>query len=431
MLSIIPSLKAQIDTFDISQFILPEISRKSLNFSGTLNGETRNNSSVINTGNYTSQNLQASFFYSNFESDPGHQKITSGNFGVSLNYQNAAQDLNGQAVMDLLHNNVSIYYDQTNRNYYTSKRFYGVSANLSLINNFNSGVNNGNIRYYDNTLQSSLNIPLTFGFGRIEPVTDAWHAVRILADFETLGLLDHDPTHSDIYEMAEVLSQLRYERIFDSRLGRIRRIGTLDKYIEKTGLVKEHNSTYFTSLYDMYEYGIQAFRSSGERLTFGLAPEVSIYMFNEQIKTTSTGYGFFALVDYTFNYPIDQLWQLDINANFKGGYTWDTNIFRDIGLYLKPIVSVALGYYPNSRTYFNSTLTAGGVYGTAFNSDGQFTVYSSIAGNMYYYFSPRTALQLNLGYFYSQSGVSTVFSPISALDGFKFTYGINLTHAFY
>lgn len=434
--SIIPSLVAQIDTFDISQFILPEISRKSLNFSGTFYGETNNNSSLFNTANYTSQNFQTSFFYNNFESDPRHQKVTSGNFEASLNYKNAAQDLFGQAILELVQNNLSIYYNQTNRNYFTPNRFYGVKAYLSLINNFNSGVNNGNLRYFDNTLLSSLGIPLTFGFGRIEPVTDAWHAVRILGDFETLELLDHDPTYSDIYEMAELLSQLRNERIFDNRLGRINRIGKLDKYIEKTGLVKEHNSKYFTSLYDMYEYGIQTFRNSGERLTFGLGPEATIYLINEQTTTnnhTFVGYGFSAQVDYTFNYPIDQLWQLDINAKIKGTYIWSNDAYMDVGLYLMPLVTVALGYYPNSRTYFNSTLTAMGIYGSVYNSDSQFPVYMSITGNMYYYFSPRTALQLNFGFIYSQIEARSIteFPTYGVLDGSIFTYGINLTHAFY
>lgn len=432
LLVCINQVYAQIDTFDIGQFILPEVSLKSLNFSGTFSGDVRNQSTLISSGDNVRQNINVNLTYNNFESDFQHQRVTFGSLFLSGAYQNAAFDFSGQAVQDQIANTINFFFDRTNRNYYQPERFYGVEANLFVNNYFSSYEANGNIRYYQNRLSTQLGIPFIYGFGRIEPVTDAWHAVRILEDFERFGLLDHNPESDEIYELAEKLSDLRYERIFDSRLGRIRRIKSLDDYIQKAGLVNDHNSTYFTSLYDIYEFGLQTTRSSGERLTLGIGPQFSIQQFaNDTTSTFNIDYGGFVFGNYVFNYPINQQWQLDIEAMITATYLLDSDQILSNNFSALPEVSIKTGFYPNTRTFFTSAISTGILYASNLELSNKFAFYFSLSGNAYYFFSPRTALSVNVGFNYSQSAFSSSLTPFLQSEGYRFNYAVQLNHALY
>jgi hypothetical protein len=425
-------VSAQIDTFDIGQFILPEVSRKSLDFRGNAGGTVSNFSSALNTGNNVGQNLFASLLYNNFESDQNHQRVTFGNYSISGQYQNAAFDLTGQAVQNQVANNLSVFLNRTNRNYYQKTRFYGTQANLSLNNSFESAEYNGNIRYYENRLSTVVSFPFTYGFGRIEPVTDAWHAVRILNDFDRLGLLSQAPEYNKIYELAETLSDLRYERIFENRLGRIQRISDLDKHIEGAGIVNERDVAYFTSLYDIYEFGLQTIRSSGERLTLGIGPEISLTHFiDSDNNSANLDYGMLVFADYVFNYPISQEWQLDIEASVQGKYLMDSDQNLSETFSARPELMIRTGYYPNTRTFFTADVSAGGVYSSNSILNDKFAFYSSLRGNIFYFFSQRTALSLNLQYDFSQSVVTSTLFPGIGFEGFRFSYSIQLNHALY
>ncbi|KAA3622117.1 MAG: hypothetical protein DWQ02_26610 [Bacteroidetes bacterium] len=426
-------VNAQIDTFDIGQFILPEVSLKSLNFSGTFSGDVRNQSTLINTGDNIRQNINVILAYNNFESDYHHQKVTFGNLFLSGAYQNAATDFfTGQAVQDQISNVISLFYDRINRNYYEPERFYGLEASVFLNNNFESYEANGNIRYYENRLQTNVGIPFIYGFGRIEPVTDAWHAVRILEDFERFGLLDQTPDSEAIFDLAQKLSDLRYERIFESRFGRIRRIKSLDDYIQKAGLVNDHGSSYFTSLYDIYEFGLQTTRSSGERLTFGIGPQFSIQQFaNDSTSTFNIDYGGFVFGNYVFNYPINQEWQLDIEAAVSATYLLDSDQILSNNFSALPELTIKTGFYPNTRTFFTSAVSTGILYASNLELSNKFAFYFSLAGNAYYFFSPRTALSINVGFNYSQSAFVSSLTPFLQSEGYRFNYAVQLNHALY
>ncbi len=426
-------VSGQMDTFDIGQFILPKVSLKSLNFSGTFSGDVRNQSTLINTGDNVRQNINVNLTYNNFESDYHHQRVTFANLFLSGAYQNAANDFfTGQAVQDRIANNISFFYDRINRNYYEPGRFYGLEASAFLNNSFESFEANGNIRYYENRLQTNVGIPFIYGFGRIEPVTDAWHAVRILEDFERFGLLDRIPDSEEILDLAQKLSDLRYERIFESRFGRIRRIKDLDNYIQKAGLVNDLNSTYFTSLYDIYEFGLQTTRSSGERLTLGIGPQFSIQQFaNDSTSTFDVDYGGFLFGNYVFNYPINQEWQLDIETAVTATYMLDSDQILSNSFSALPEVSIKTGFYPNTRTFFTSAISTGLLYASNLELSNKFAFYFSWAGNVYYFFSPRRALSINIGFNYSQSAFSSTLTPFLLSEGYRFNYAIQLNHALY
>lgn len=423
-------LNAQLDTFDIGNFILPEVSLKRLNFSGELNGSNQSYSTLVNTGINSSVYLNINFNYSNFESDRNQQRMGSGYLSNALNYRNNAFDNNGNAISNALFNRTNLTATRVIRNYIDYDHwFYGINWELDIRNTLNSGENNGNIRFFENTNISSLRVPLTFGFGRIEPVTDAWHAVRILTELDKLRCLIQPPTSEQIYDLAEKLSDLNYHRIFDSRLGRIRRMTALDKHLYDNKLVDERSSAYFTALYDMYEFGIQTDRYSGERISYGIMPEISITRKNDDNFINTTNYSFLGFVDYTFNYPVNQFIQLDINANLEGGYTISepSQQFWQVIPYLE----IELGYYPTTRTFFSAKASTSGLYRIQQLLANSFSFYTRIEGNFHYFISPKTAIAFKLGYLYSQKGSNNItFSPFD-IDGHSFNYSINLLHALY
>jgi hypothetical protein len=92
---------------------------------------------------------------------------------------------------------------------------------------------------------------------------------------------------------------------------------------------------------------------------------------------------------------------------------------------------VKTGFYPNTRTFFIVSLSAGGVYSNNSIINDKFAFYSSLRGDIYYFFSPRTGLNLNLQYDYSQSVITSTLFPGIGFEGFRFIYNIQLNHALY
>ena len=433
-------LFSQIDSFDISQYTLREVELKRLDFSASLGGNSQSISTTVNVGAFSSFSNTLGLGYSHFVSNSEFQKEAYFSLFNNFSFRNTGLFM-GLASNDIVNNRTRAYIIHTKRLYLEPKRFIDLTYDINIENTLNSAVNNGGIRYLENQLQLNFSIPLQYGFGRIEPVTDAWHAVRILKDFKDLNILSRDPTQHEIKALAKVLSNLAYDRIFDHRLARIRHIQILDEHIASSGLVDKFDAVYFTSLYDMYQFGIQKDRFSGERFSFGLEPQgrVSSNSNSDNTGQTHKLYTLALLAVYDLNNPLSQKWQFDFHASLRTGIEGGGTIVNSY--FIKPEFSISSAYYPNSRTSFEAQFRVSSRYATNpffITSSNRFQYYSALSGTFNYYLSPRTRLEANLVYQYAHNSyLGSVFGGITPIggifynNGFNFNYGISIKHAIY
>ena len=433
------SLFAQIEDFDISQYALREVNLKQLDFSAALGGNSQSTSSTLNLGTYSGITNTLGLAYNHFISTSALQKEANFTILNDFSYRNTALFM-GLSSEDVIRNRTNAYISHTKRFYLQPKRFISATYNLRVNNTFNSAINNGGIRGLENELRLNFSASVQYGFGRIEPVTDAWHALRILKDFESLGILSRNPTQHEIRALAKVLSNLAYDRIFDHRLARIRHIQILDEHIAATGLVDKFDGVYFTSLYDMYQFGVQKDRYSGERFSFGPEVQGDTYSLanNDNMRSTSTYYSIPLLVQYDFNNPLNQKWQLDIHASLRTGF--EGKKVNSFSYFIKPEFLVSLGYYPSSRTSFEAQFHIQTKFiskPTFIGTSDKLQYNSTLRGVFNYYLSPRTRLEANLSYQYLHNSYESVVGGIPPIigfnfyDGFRLNYGISIKQAIY
>jgi len=276
-----------------------------------------------------------------------------------------------------------------------------------------------------------ITIPVLAGKGRIEPVQDARMAVYIMEQLSKKGKLKRTPTKKEIIAFAEKIAEIKNERFFDARNRRVYEMTQLDSFLNKKGLLAKNDIEYFTTMNDYWEYANNPQRGSGQRISLGIEPSYRhIYDFNYQDPATGTltktsykanEYGLFGVIRYNCEKPINLYWQRSLDAEFKFGrenkkmikkYGGETNRLQ--GNTLTSSIRYNLGWYPNSRSYYNLHVT--GRYSKFFQLEDQFDskadfmdfsdaehidLRAGVSG--YYYISPRIRLSggFNFGYMHT------------------------------
>lgn len=310
--------------------------------------------------------------------------------------------------------------------------FIGVAGGISYGAGTNKEKSNGNsFESSSDNIRFSANP--SFGIGRIENVTDAWRAYRMLEDLEKWGLLNREPSLEELRSLTELHTARQQIRFFDRRYKLIEDIQILANHLLDSGLANDGNGVLFTSLFDRWLYGANATRTSGRRwqLSFPLNAN------RRSIKANTTDFeeltGSFEIrLDYLSAKPLNLKWQFDWHASVTGTY-FDNDLKEESDdLYsLRPEARVSFGYYPNTRTSitFGSTLQYFIEDWEQFEYLGD-NIERAIFGlntRMNYYFSPQTRLEGSFGF-------SDNFSPKyyrcqSDLRSLSFYPGTNLENA--
>lgn len=406
------TISAQLDAFDLSDFVLPDVRLDRLELSGRLNGG-KNNSGVSTTNAFNSA-LDLSYY--RFENSALLQYESNGRLYYLQNFRHTTS-FYPQQKNTYNTGRLGTSIRAITRFYYRPKRFIASGLRVSgyYQNNHNS---NGYSSVASDALNCKMTAPLQYGIGRVEPITNAWKALRILRGFERFGLLSHTPSHDEIMELAQTLAKENYKRVFDSRLGLMRRIKAIDGYLNEKGLINDPGSAYFTLLYDSYLYGTQAIRYSGSRLVFEVASIINFA--RSQSGNRSTIYGASGGISYEQYKAMNQHWQLDYHAGVNAAvFINETNFYPLFNAGIK------VGYYPNSRTSFVADISYQGnqTPGTSFEQ----TI--TLLMNAEYYISPRTSISLFLNVNANDSPLPAAFGLENPLNVFQ--YGANLHHAFF
>ena len=408
--------------FDISKYFTPDILRNQMYFYFYLlsdysdyKNENNTNGDISSSYNRNNNSFTGQIS-SNFSRYINTRKKIS-NYSINLSlirdlYSNKINDIN-------TNNNYSLIKDDFNglsrfelgsnwqNKLYFSKLYfliYNIAGNLSYgDSNVRSKNNEENSSQKRNIFNIAISPEIGAGFGRIENVEDAIHSVYIVNALSKRNILNRNLTNEEMFELSQKISKIKNKRFLDSRLHLMEEISTVDSFFIEKGVLNNSGASYFTNLYDMWEYGSLFSRRSGYEITFQVLPNY-IYDYSKstyelQNEFTRNQYQKSIISSLGFNYekPFKFKWQhsfrskinyafMQIKATEKeSDYNYSTK-----GNTFFASASYSLGYYPNTRT--NIRATAGQqISRTTRNEDN----YSSTYYNTYlnfglsYYFSPH------------------------------------------
>ncbi len=402
---------AQLKDFNLSDYKLPNLKRSALDLNFDF---TNSNDLFFKTENGTKNqheitgNLNANYnFYINTAKT---QRLITGNFTFNPKYSTYSTNYNPKSSTI----NPLINYTFENRYYYKTNTFIETDLIFGSHYYYNYfEVSNGSkTTIKSNSFGFSLSIPVKYGFGRIENVTDARHAVYILEELLSNNRLNTVSTEN-ILEFSSLISKLKNMRFFDSRHRKIYEIEALDSFLTTKKMISKSDARYFTTLNDLWDFGGTQSRSSGERISFGLTPGTSLIKTNSSYSDTSytdidntiKSYSITGKIEYYREKPISLKWQKSTNVSLYGKYYYlnDDNYLPNsqipsIGLFF----TQSLSYYPNTRTtlsfnyggkyiqHLSNKLNQSDFKGSKTKGALVFTEF-----NTTYYFSPKLRLNAN------------------------------------
>jgi hypothetical protein len=419
-------LRAQFESFDLSTYKLPDITRHKLDFNIDFDGNSyttdqnyRNKEDNYSKSNSFDGDLNLDYaFYRNSD------KIQS-NQWVGVDFSPSFYNIKNDGLKsDNLNLNGSIYLNSRNRFYLNINRF--IETNLDFYWNRNKIEENIN-SFGISTLNSkniSLLVSVKLGFGRIEEVQNARLAIYILDELNKEGSLARIPDEEEILEFAKLISKLKSERFFDSRKKKIYEIEQVDIFLQSRGIVQNANSKYFTVVNDNWDYAALPNRRTGHRISFGITPELNyqnadyqyddIYYLNTNNENYRKEYGLSANLNFALEKPINLYWQSSLYVNLSGKYLKGINekslsnsIVEIESPELHSNINYSIGFYPSSRTDMNLSL---GLYfknsfGSEFVNDEKnninfFYLLPNSRININYYISPQFKLNINYYMYY-------------------------------
>jgi hypothetical protein len=422
---------SQFKEFNLSDFKLPDIKRQQLDLNLNLDFEQG------------SQNLHSEGFDAVKSNDLDFSNYNR--LGYSL-YRNTEKLQTEQAYLIYLSPNWTSdkYGSSKSTIFHFYSGFYGISNYRRYFNNqlffepdlIISGSYHNYITKSDpqNTTDKAINyntsvkIPILFGKGRIERVQDARLAIYILEDLQKNGKLNRVPDNNEILEFASFIAVLKNERYFDYRLKRIEEIEKIDSFMQARNLINKADAVYFTSVLDNWEYAEGPVRESGNRLSGGIVPEISIYRsYNNSesadpdVETdliTTLG-GSSVVFQFESDKPLNLYWQRNWSATLAYSYIKDWRNEKIVNIKynqnfqsLNGTVEYSLGYYPNSRTHINVSPVLDALMKitdysqlSIIDREKYYIIKPYITLDMLYYFSPQLSLtaHYNIGYAYSNS----------------------------
>ncbi|MDR2839658.1 MAG: hypothetical protein LBV75_00100 [Paludibacter sp.] len=235
---------------------------------------------------------------------------------------------------------------------------------------------------------------LGIGYGRMENVEDARQAVYIANALSKKHILARNLSNEELLELSQQISTIKNKRFLDARLHLTDEISTVDSFFVKKDLLSNAGAAYFTTLYDMWQYGALFSRKAGYEISFITHPRYTYqYLHNiPELEGVVNNLNQTILENgLVFNYekPVKLNWQHSVEV---GG-------FANNSKYLSAWTSYSLGYYPNTRTNIQAK-----VWQQIRNQVDKYSDYSNyMAGlnvSVNYYFSPylKIAGSCNLDY---------------------------------
>ena len=428
--------------FDIRKYYTPDIVRNQLDLSfnsqGSFSSDKRTTDSTFNNGFSTTINPEL-YRYVNTR-----KLYTYFNLSAQLNAATSNSGLFKSSSTNSMFSSDSYLQLNWFSNWYNSKNQFitvGLSGHVITKINPNQATTVGNIyNYYNYSIQPRISI----GSGRIESVEDARQALYILDELSKKGVLTRQLNNDEIFKLSQEISRVKNKRFFDSRLHLIDEISSIDSFMVSNKLLNKQDAPYFTTLYDLWQYGALFQRGSGQRFMITFSPNVEFDNFEMKDSIQNYDRSMYRELNlntsYYFTKPIGLDWQHTLSAtltgilsertdNTKGNYVASSTPGTANGFKLNG--NYGINYYPNTRTNFgawfnqnfsllyvkdntnpSNTSNSGFVSNTnlQFSADYYFSPQLKAVANIYFGYNLQRYLPMNFDQFYSSFSASLKYS---------------------
>jgi hypothetical protein len=274
------------------------------------------------------------------------------------------------------------------------------------------------------------------GKGRIEQVQDFRHAILLIQEFDKRGVSKRNISEAEMVEFSSLISQLKNKRFFDSRKQKEAELVALDSFLVNKGIVDEQSIQYFNGLEDIWVFGGLQIRESGKQVLFSITPG---YYFGKNFNDSENNTNEYISIQYNLSYvsknPISLKWQGNYDFNVSHGYLkrlQQQNINGvDKSYETRAFSNGQVGYYPNTRTYFDlsGTLAVFNLSDENILDKKKYSAGLSIATSGYYYISEKLRLGYSVGFDRNKYGIFN--NDIGNTYSNAFNYNLNLNYAIF
>ena len=408
---------------DIGKYFTPDIVRNQLDVLFDVRSNyLRSEYAYLSTDLTTTNPLFAGSVASSFSHEVNTRKKISSFVGsFSFNGEHTSQKDEQtipnypSAVFD--HTSTSTYLHSLqlgwSNQWYFSKLFYmdyRIISNLSYdYNNTKSKNQSEESSQNQKNLSLRLSPVLGIGYGRIENVRDARHAVYLAQALSKKRVLTRNLSDDELMELSQIISTVKNKRFLDARLHTIDEVTAVDSFFEENDLLTDHGAAYFTTLYDMWQYGDLFSRYSGYRISFLAQPFYDYYHFKSHPVIRDFVYHsnqYMVGLHFAYEKPFKLRWQHSVAAEVSGGLnaskqTENSEKSSDKRHTFLAFASYSLGYYPNTRTHIQVT-TSQQLLKYMYDDERDSMRYiSELSAQLYYYFSPNLRLTGDYALYYS------------------------------
>lgn len=428
---------AQTEKFELSKYKLPDIKRQQLDFNFESSGEKTSSYFILSDdfNNDTLKNKTDQFTgdynlsYSYYRNSP---KIQSSVYAHSYgNYNKIKQNGTNYYSRDnyLFEDRLSVNYDL--KYFITPSNWFVTTVPVCGFSYYNYKDKENEPIFEIKSLYTNASVGIGGGKGRIEQVQDFRHAVLLIEEFEKRGVSKRNVSETEMMELSTLISQLKNKRFFDSRKQKEAELVALDSFLVDKGIVEEKSIQYFTGLEDIWSYGGLQVRESGKQVSFLITPGYNV---DKDLNDDEKIYENF-LTKYNLSFvsrnPISVRWQGDYNVGINHEYLKklkQINTDRsDKGYESFLFVNGKLGYYPNTRTYFD---LSGGLSVMNYSSESildkeNYSAGLEIITSAYYYISEKLRLGYTLSFRNSKNGIFNSNVENTYYKAFKYNLTIN------
>ncbi len=431
---------SQVEDYDLSKYKLPDMKRQQLDFSFQSSGQNTSSKSF-----YDHENLRDTMKTENGQ--------YSGNYNLGYSYYR-----NTQKVQSSISANTYGNYNKTKRenswynpvddsdfsnqlSFNYDLKYFFTPTNWFVTTAPRFDINFGKYKYHQSEndwkdLVTNSYVALGGGFGRIEQVQDFRHAILLIEELDKRGVSKRNISELEMIELSTLISQLKNKRFFDSRKQKEAELVALDSFLVDKGIVDEKSIQYFTGLEDIWSYGSLQVRESGKQVLFSITPgyyynKIFDDSENNVLENISIQYN----LSYFSKYPISLKWQANYDCGIshlylKGLKPQNIN-GEDKSYETRAFANGQVGYYPNTRTYFDlsGNLNLFNFSNVNILDKEKYSAGIRIATSGYYYISEKLRAGYSVYYETSKNGIFN--DNVENTYYKRLSYTINLNYAIF
>jgi len=365
--------KAQMTEYDFSNFLFPDLQRQTFRITPFVDldyskyGNSSRNSNFAGT-------ISGNFNSFNFTRDK--QSNTSIFCNLGLRERSTASSI-------LAYDQIFFYFDykRDNKIYIDNDQFlnfdFSFESDLARV-----------APSLEREVQFNLKTTPTLGYGRIEVVTDGWHAVALINRLDEEGLLLKELEQEEVTALGRKIAEIKNTRRVDFRHEEKYEREILLDYFVSNGLIDINDYRSITTLIDAWQFEDFITRQHGKTIEYGFEFEYDIL----DVTAFSIGQRFNSeAITIVFNSKKAKSLkkQIDHTLGVKGGF-WNLSPLNDNDINKRNFYQIDYnfnyGYFLSARTNFNLRLNASAL-GFLKSSETQNSLSVNLRYN--YYISPN------------------------------------------